>query len=486
MVSDDIVRGDTTAIALAARQAAAEVAAMNQVLQTNPHMDIEEDIDLGYLADPSNHNESLSFPESGEYNTVQVRIQYSAGNNTPISLFFAPLIGINSADLAVTAAATFSGDGTSGFRVTDQTGNSTLLPFVIKSSDWEAYINGNGQDRWAVDPETGAATLGQDGIREMSIFPDNDVVNALGEVIHIAPGIRDAAGVLLDIRVKDAINATRGKNMNADLQLHLAAASLATTKGGKAAQAVRFVNGSLASSKLGLNPTSILRQLGGEARIVPILGPRRMRDGLAGTATVSMKEMTDNSGFFWERYIGNPSGRFSAVEEGISFGLDRAKLIEVYDRAATSFMAKDITGTLGILRDAGLSTLQILNFTDSINARTAWAAYKAEVQRVHPQWSKERQMEWVAGKASDAIRETQNSSSVLDLSTIAVRTRGELESLFLLFQSDTIKAQNRVRRSFGARLRRPGRGAVDFSAEMVNSVWSVSVGVGANITTGMI
>ncbi len=188
MVSDDIVRGDTTAIALAARQAAAEVAAMNQVLQTNPHMDIEGDIDLGYLADPSNHNESLSFPESGEYNTVQVRIQYSAGNNTPISLFFAPLIGINSADLAVTAAATFAGDGTSGFRVTDQTGNSTLLPFVVKRTDWESFINGNGPDQWTVDPETGAITAGQDGIREMSIFPDNDVTNALGEVVHIAPG----------------------------------------------------------------------------------------------------------------------------------------------------------------------------------------------------------------------------------------------------------------------------------------------------------
>ena len=189
MVNDDLLRSNTAeTMALAARQKAAEVAAMNQVVQTNPYMDINEDIDLGYLADPSNHNEILSFPASGEYNTLQVRIQYSSSRNTPISLFFAPLIGINSADLAVTAAATFSGDGTSGFRVTDQTGNSTLLPFVVKSSDWEAFINGNGPDNWTVDPVTGAITPGQDGISEMSIFPDNDVVNALGEVVHVAPG----------------------------------------------------------------------------------------------------------------------------------------------------------------------------------------------------------------------------------------------------------------------------------------------------------
>ena len=193
MVSDDLVRSEIntttiTSTALAARQMAVGIAAMNQVVQTNPYLDIDGDIDLGYLANPSDHNESLSFSETGEFNTIQVRIQYSANNNTPISLFFAPLIGISSADLAVSAAATFSGDGTSGFRVTDQTGNSTLLPFVVKSSDWESFLTGNSPDNWTVDPETGTITAGEDGIPEMSVSPDNDVVNALGEVVHIAPG----------------------------------------------------------------------------------------------------------------------------------------------------------------------------------------------------------------------------------------------------------------------------------------------------------
>ena len=185
MVSDDAVRGNTDAIERAAREMAANFAAMNQVIQTKPYLDIEEDIELGYLANPSNHNERLSFPDPSKYNTVQVIVQYSAEKNTPISLFFAPLIGIHSADLTVTAAATFSGNGTAGFRVTDETGNSTLLPFVVKSSDWEAFINGNGPDNWTVDPVTGAVTPGQDGISEMSMFP---TVESRGGGAQITPG----------------------------------------------------------------------------------------------------------------------------------------------------------------------------------------------------------------------------------------------------------------------------------------------------------
>ena len=188
MVSDNAVRGNTYAIDRAAREMAANFAAMNQVIHTKPYLDIEGDIELGYLANPSNHNERLSFPDPSKYNTLQVIVQYSAEKNTPISLFFAPLIGINSADLVVTAAATFSGDGTVGFRATDQTGNSTLLPFVVKSEDWKAFIDGNGQDKWTVDPETGAVTPGQDGIPEMSMFPDNESSEQAESAAPIVPG----------------------------------------------------------------------------------------------------------------------------------------------------------------------------------------------------------------------------------------------------------------------------------------------------------
>ncbi|MCH8913978.1 MAG: VacB/RNase II family 3'-5' exoribonuclease, partial [Planctomycetes bacterium] len=210
-------------------------------------------------------------------------------------------------------------------------------------------------------------------------------IQETSKVIHIAPGIRDAAGVLLDIRVVAAINATRGEGMNRDLQVHLGAASLARTKNDGIARFVRFVNGSAAIAKLGLNETSQLRQLGGLSRLVPILGPRRMKEGLASVFQKGlMREMTENSGFFWERYIGNISGRHSAVEEGIDFGVDRAKLLDFYDRFSENVSKGDILGAMQAARDASMSTLQILNMLDSVNARVAWIGYRAEVQRNHP------------------------------------------------------------------------------------------------------
>ncbi len=164
--------GDTDTTDSAARQVVWNPAAMIPVVRTMPYLDTNGDIDLGYLVNPSDRNESISYADPSLYNTIQVRIQYSSDNNTPISLFFAPFIGISSADLAVTAAATFSGTNTVGFRVTDKTGNATLLPYTVKVEDWDDLLGGAGEDNWAYDPETGTVSPGPDGIREMRMFPE--------------------------------------------------------------------------------------------------------------------------------------------------------------------------------------------------------------------------------------------------------------------------------------------------------------------------
>ena len=174
MVGDDVLRDDTNAIDTAARETAVDLAALNQVVRTSPFLDVDEDIKLGYLADPANRNESISFANPSQYNTVQVNLKYSSDKNSPISLFFAPLLGIHTADLAVSAAATFSNNNTTGFHVTEQTGNCTLMPFTVTVEDWENLLDGDGDDNWAFDPETGTVSPGQDGIREMRMFPERE------------------------------------------------------------------------------------------------------------------------------------------------------------------------------------------------------------------------------------------------------------------------------------------------------------------------
>lgn len=147
-----------------------------------------------------------------------------------------------------------------------------------------------------------------------------------------------------------------------------------------------------------------------------------------------------------------------------------------------NFVAGDVKAAYFALRDAGMSSLQIINFFDSINARIAWAGYKAKIDRDQPGWSETRKLEWVAEKSADAIRETQNSSSVLDLSTVAIKARGSLWSLWLLFSSDRMKTANRIRRALAVG---PARAAHVIAAESLNIMWSVGVGRGVTFITAI-
>ncbi|MHC4067263.1 MAG: hypothetical protein ACYSUI_22550, partial [Planctomycetota bacterium] len=307
-------------------------------------------------------------------------------------------------------------------------------------------------------------------------------INDTSKVIHVARPVRDAASVLFDPDVQTAINRKHGDQVNAALESHLGAASLARTRQDRIARVIRWINGSLAAAKLGLNITSILRQLGGIPRLAPILGAEGMADGMAGLLDVTLDEMTQWSGFFYERYQSNISSRFSPVEPDQTFGVDKAVFSAAADRAAQNFAAGDIKAGVSALREIGMSTLEILNFFDQINARMAWAAFKAQVQREHPEWSHSPQMEWVAEKASDAVRETQNSSSSLDLSTIAVNSRGNFLSLWLLFSSDKFKSFNRIRRAFA---KDKTLGAQTLAAESVNIAMSAAIGTGTSVVTGL-
>ena len=303
-------------------------------------------------------------------------------------------------------------------------------------------------------------------------------INDTSKVVNIARPIRDASSVLLNPNVQTAINNKFGKHMADALLIHLGAASLARRERHALSQLIHAISGNVAAAKLGLNPTSILRQLGGIPRLAPTLGVRGMQEGLRGALSVTMHEMTSNSGYFWDRYVSNITGRFGPVEEGNTFGKDRSGLSTTLDRAARNILVGDVAGAYLALRDISLSTLEILNFFDGINARIAWAAYDAQVRREHTDWSRQKQLEWIAEKASDAIRDTQNSSSPLDLSTVAIRSKGNIFSLWLAFSSDRVKTANRVRRAMN---RSASDGIQAVVAESANIIWSVGVGSGMTL-----
>lgn len=307
-------------------------------------------------------------------------------------------------------------------------------------------------------------------------------ISDTSKVIHISKPIREASSVLFDPEVQAAINRNHGDDMNDALETYLGAASLARTNVTKLGEVVRFLNGSLAVAKLGLNPSSWLKQIGGLFRLMPILGFERMANGMANINSVTMKEMTDHSGFFLTRYIRNIVGRFSPIEEkgDKAFGADNATFSATLDRIVRNFLVGDFKAAFRAARDLGLSSLEFLNAFDGINARLAWAGYKYEIQQLHPEWTEGLQLLWVAEKAEDAIRESQNSSSTLDMNMAALNTRGKATSAWLLFSSDRMKTPNRIARGI-----QRGKGIETVAAEVLNSIWSVAVGRGVTLTTAV-
>ena len=175
-ISDNLVRGDTDAIDYAARNKAAEVAAENEVINTSPTLNLDTDVTVDISPD-------------NRKGTVEVQVRYTGDQNEPIPFFFAPIMNIYSQDMSVRAAAEFAFN-TIGFRAPRENANSTLMPFAIKKDDWDDLLDGvQGTDEWKYDSVTKTISPGQDGIREVRMFPQREDNNGNGNGgVGIVPG----------------------------------------------------------------------------------------------------------------------------------------------------------------------------------------------------------------------------------------------------------------------------------------------------------
>lgn len=160
------------------RAEAAAMAAANRVLNASPYVDQNQsnapdgDVVIGYLRDPTDFNDTLSFDRPELFNSVQVRVRRDPLRNGAIPLIFARVFGEQSVNGWAQATATFQ-DGVTGYEVTDQTGNADLLPLSLHVNWWQNLMSGayTHGDNYTFDPETGQVTPGPDGIEELNIFP---------------------------------------------------------------------------------------------------------------------------------------------------------------------------------------------------------------------------------------------------------------------------------------------------------------------------
>ena len=186
LLSEARLQGDAaqSRVLLEARNAANRYSLANLVCGTAPALDLNTanspsgDVVFGRYSPLSGMSTSL-VPD--QYNAVLVRVQKTAERNGEYPLFFARFLGILSASGQAEAIATFR-DGITGFRVTEHTQNSGLMPFALDIKDWQNLLAGAGTDTWSYNPDTRALSAGSDGVKELKLFPTK--VNPSG----ITPG----------------------------------------------------------------------------------------------------------------------------------------------------------------------------------------------------------------------------------------------------------------------------------------------------------
>jgi Flp pilus assembly protein TadG len=125
-----------------AQSTAKTFAALNSAGGVSKLTLLDSDIDVGYTDGSGNYTSNSS--NANFYpNTVKVTMRRDSSANTPLGLFFAPAIGISSANLSAPATATLYGGSINSFKA--GTMNSGMLPVTYDVNAWNNFIK-NGQD----------------------------------------------------------------------------------------------------------------------------------------------------------------------------------------------------------------------------------------------------------------------------------------------------------------------------------------------------
>jgi uncharacterized membrane protein len=155
-----------------ARQVAAEFAALNLVGQRAPLL-AEEDVEIGYIANPSDPNSPLvAYDDAHLPNAVRVRVRRSSGQNGQVPLFFARVLGHDEAAVEATATAALQCE-IRGFQTPSSNINLGIMPIALDVESWDAMMAGEGSDSYAYNAEDGSVSQSSDGVLEINLYPED-------------------------------------------------------------------------------------------------------------------------------------------------------------------------------------------------------------------------------------------------------------------------------------------------------------------------
>lgn len=160
--TDDDYKATLVSGAVAAGRATAKnYAAYNSAGSVSNLTLLDSDIDVGFI-DAKGVYTSYSSNPNNYPNTVKVTMRRDASANSPLKLFFAPMIGVSSMNMTASAGATIYGGTISSFKVGSS--NTGLMPVTFDVNHWNGFIK-TGQDA------DGNATKDGNGNPIMQIYP---------------------------------------------------------------------------------------------------------------------------------------------------------------------------------------------------------------------------------------------------------------------------------------------------------------------------
>jgi hypothetical protein len=200
-----------------ARAYVAEFATYNLVTTQNPEVD-HQDVLVGYLSNPLDPASQLLLDTSHPPNAVQVRVRKAAGLNGEVSLFFARVLGMDSASVQAVATAALL-TNIRGFRIPSSGENLGILPFALDEETWIALKEDHvGTDDWDWNTQTGQLRPGMDGILEVNLFPQGTGSPGNRGTVDIGPSNNSTAD--LARQITDGITAEDLEYIGGKLELN--------------------------------------------------------------------------------------------------------------------------------------------------------------------------------------------------------------------------------------------------------------------------
>ncbi|NND97929.1 MAG: hypothetical protein HKN47_11435 [Pirellulaceae bacterium] len=163
--------GDAESASGLAHELASNYSQSNLVLSDAADVEADADVVVGRYDFGGESNE-LQFDNPESYNAVKVRIRRTNGQNGGVPLFFGNVLGHDRQDVITEATAALIRN-VSGFRSPASGENVPVLPITLSEDEWNAAMNGGGDDNWSYDSQSNSVSSGNDGVREFKIYPND-------------------------------------------------------------------------------------------------------------------------------------------------------------------------------------------------------------------------------------------------------------------------------------------------------------------------